>query len=391
MRDHTAHTLDHMPFRRKCGACRVVSEHARVSGFEHAFGRYRIRRRLDKLEVGQPHPATLVGVDDFEKPVMIWRIGDADGQDSETSDAAMLEVQHSASLSHANIAQVLDVGVAHETRFVATEYVGGQTLQDILRVRKQLPWCTAAYIAGEVAAGLSYAHSRRARNGELLRLVHRRLTPRRIMLSVAGDVKIIGFGISWAWPPADDDDRSPEDTRGEPLDGRADVFALGAVLRGCIRHAEVPVALRDLIKRMLQPHPEQRPTAAEARWELVRILHAARRPPGPRAVAELAVTTAPRLDSIERIERRLDSMTVDSVDHARTILGVYERYGQLCLDAHLGERATTHMVRALDLADGLGRDDYAARFCALRGQLLAQANRADESRDWLERAASLLG
>jgi predicted RNA polymerase sigma factor len=46
------------------------------------------------------------------------------------------------------------------------------------------------------------------------------------------------------------------------------------------------------------------------------------------------------------------------------------------------------MTRALDLADGLGRDDYAALFCTLRGGLLAQANRTDESRDWLERAAA---
>lgn len=361
-----------------------------MSGFEHEFGKYRLGQRLDEIEMGQPHLAKLIGAGDFEKRVVIWRVGDADGRGTETCNAAMFEVQQSASLSHANIAQVLDVGVVGGTRFVATEYVEGRTLHDILGVRQGLPWSTAAYVAREVAAGLSYAHSRRARNGELLRLVHRRLAPPRIALSAAGDVKIVGFGISWAWPRPDDY-RSPEDTRGEPLDGRADVFALGAVLRRCLRHAEVPAAIRELIEWTVQPYPEHRPTAAELRRELVRILHAARRPPAPREIAELAVAATPHLDAIERIERRLDSMTVGSADDAQTVLRVYERFGQLCLDAHLGERATTHMTRAFDLADGLGRDDYAARFCALRGQLLAQANRTDESRDWLERAASLRG
>jgi hypothetical protein len=46
------------------------------------------------------------------------------------------------------------------------------------------------------------------------------------------------------------------------------------------------------------------------------------------------------------------------------------------------------MARALDLADSLGRDQKAALFCALRGELLAQARRKDERRDWLERAAT---
>jgi hypothetical protein len=361
-----------------------------MSGFEHELGRYRLRQRLDEIELGQPHAAKLVGVDDFEKRVVIWRIGDAGDWGSEAHDDAMHEVRQSASLSHSNIAQVLDVGAVGGIGFVATEYVGGQSLQDILGVRPRLRWSTAAYIAGEVAAGLSYAHNRRARNGELLRLVHRRLAPHRIAVSAAGDVKIIGFGIAWAWPRPDDY-RSPEHARGEPLDGRADVFALGAMLRECLCHVEAPGALRDLVEWTLQPYPEHRPTAAELRQTLLQIIHASGRPPAPREIAELAVPAAPCLGAIERIERSLDTMTVRSADDGRTMLRVYERLGRLCLDARLGDRAMAHMTRALDLADGLGHDDYAARFCALHGQLLAQANRTDESLDWLERAASFGG
>jgi predicted negative regulator of RcsB-dependent stress response len=73
------------------------------------------------------------------------------------------------------------------------------------------------------------------------------------------------------------------------------------------------------------------------------------------------------------------------------MLPLYERLGRLCVQVHAGERGAARMTQALDLADGVGRDDYAALFCRLRGELLAQANRTDESRDWLERAATFRG
>ncbi len=81
-------------------------------------------------------------------------------------------------------------------------------------------------------------------------------------------------------------------------------------------------------------------------------------------------------------------MTLEPSTNLGTMLRLYERLGRLCIRAHVGERGTARMARALDLADGLGRDEYAALFCTLHGELLAQANRSDESRDWLERAAS---
>jgi hypothetical protein len=147
----------------------------------------------------------------------------------------------------------------------------------------------------------------------------------------------------------------------------------------------------------VQLYPEHRPTAAELRQELTHILHAAERPVRPRELATLAGATIPGsatapegsiTGAIERIELALDSMTLGSSTDTRAMLHLYERLGRLCVEAHVGERGAMRMTRAFDLADGLGRDEYAALFCTLRGELLAQSNRADESRDWLERAAA---
>jgi serine/threonine protein kinase len=331
--------------------------------------------------------------------VLIWRVGGTPMADAELADAVMFEAKQAASLSHANIAQVLDLGVVDERCFVVTEHVPGHTLDAVLRVTPELRWPVAAHIAAEVAGALSYAHGRRTPNGELLRLVHRRLSVGRVALSSAGDVKVIGFGTSWAWTPLDEY-RSPEEVRGEPVDGRADVFALGAVLRRCMPQAGVPDALRDLIDWAMQPYPEQRPTAAELRREVTRILHTAERPISPRELAALAVAHVPptrcrpeppTADSIEEIERALDSMMLEPPTDTRTMLQLYERLGRLCVEAHVAERGAARMTRAFDLADGLGRDDYAARFCILRSELLGQANRTDESRDWLERATAFRG
>jgi len=370
-----------------------------VSRSEAIFGKYRLIQRLDGVDVGEAHLAKLVGVDGFEKHVVIWRVGEAPMRDTGLVDAVMLEAKRAASLSHANIAQVLDLGVADGNCFVATEYAPGHTLDSVLGIHPELHWPLAARIAAEVAGALCYAHSRRTPHGELLRLVHRRLSPGRIVLSSSGDVKVTGFGTPWAWTSVEEY-RSPERARGEPVDGRADVFALGAVLRRCVADASVPDPLRELIDRAMHRHPEHRLTASELRDGLTRVLHTAERPVAPRELAELASaapaqSSAPTDDSIsdliERIERTLDSMSLVTSGDVRTMLPLYERLGRLCVEAHAGERGAARMTHALDLADGLGRDDYAALFCRLRGELLAQANRTDESRDWLERAATFRG
>jgi hypothetical protein len=367
----------------------VPAEYPRVSGSEVVLGKYRLVRRLDGIAAGDAYLAKLVGVRGFEKPVVIWRIGGRPMHDPGFIETVMFEAKQAASLSHANVAQVLDLAIVDGMCFVATEHVRGNTLDAVLRITSELSWPVAAHIGCEVAKALAYAHGRRSPNGELLRLVHRRLSPAQITLSAEGDVKVTGFGTSWAWTSRDEY-RSPEDARSEPLDGRADVFALGAILRKCLPQVGVPDALRHVIYDATRPYPEQRPSAADLQRELTRIVHAAERP-----IADYLVQASSEIEArgalmaaIERTELALDSMTVKRSTDAPMVLHLYERLARLCAEARVGERGASRMTRALDLADGLGRDDYAALFCTLRGELLAQADRNEESRDWLERAAT---
>jgi serine/threonine-protein kinase len=257
------------------------------------FGKYRLIRSLGDAETGEAHLAKLIGIDGFEKHVVIWCLRGTPTHSTELISAMMFEAKQGAVLSHAGIAQVLDLGIVDGLCFVATEHVPGHTLESILRGTPELPWPVAAHICSEVAGALSYAHGRRGCDGELLRLVHQRIRPGRIAVSSSGDVKVTGFGTSWAWTQLDAY-RSPEEARGEPVDGRADVFALGVILRACISEAGAPQALRKVVDYALQSYPEHRPTAAELQQELTRVLHTAQHPIVPRDIAALSEITAVR-------------------------------------------------------------------------------------------------
>jgi serine/threonine-protein kinase len=144
------------------------------------------------------------------------------------------------------------------------EHIHGEDLRSIVRAMKskgvtEFPLEHAIAITLGVAAGLAYAHERTDLNGNPLHIVHRDISPQNILVTFTGDVKIVDFGIAKASqtkeespeallaPGADaGKDRehhtkvgqlkgkvpymSPEQARGEPLDGRSDVFALGVIL-----------------------------------------------------------------------------------------------------------------------------------------------------------------
>ena len=158
----------------------------------------------------------------------------------------MQRIRISTTLDHPNIVKVRDFEATDRGLFLVMDLVDGPDLLAVitrcaklgLHVAPEL----AAYIACHVLEALDYAHGAVSPKGERLNVVHRDVSPSNILLSRRGHVKLADFGIARASALGRTQEiasgslkgkfgyMSPEQVRGEPLDGRSDVFSLGIVL-----------------------------------------------------------------------------------------------------------------------------------------------------------------
>ena len=155
------------------------------------------------------------------------------------------EARATSALNHPNILTVYEVGHWHGSDFIATEFVEGVTLRK--RMRRKLSVAAAVDIAQQVASALSAAHA--------AGIVHRDIKPENIMIRPDGLVRILDFGIAkYAEPKRTRDSKdswvktatgvivgttaymSPEQARGEVIDGRTDIWSLGVILYEMIAH-----------------------------------------------------------------------------------------------------------------------------------------------------------
>ena len=173
-----------------------------------------------------------------EKWLVVKRMRPERAGDARFLDLFMREARLSMSLAHQNIVPVFDFGRIDDQVFLAMERVEGKDLGSSLgRAGKPLPPMLAAFVAAECCKALDYAHRRKSPEGQDLGIVHRDVTPRNVLLSWSGEVKLTDFGIAalagdspskMAGTPAY---MAPEQARGETLDVRADIYAVGIVLR----------------------------------------------------------------------------------------------------------------------------------------------------------------
>ena len=151
------------------------------------------------------------------------------------------EAQSAASLNHPAIVSVYDTGEEMSTDgsnvaqpYIVMEYVAGRTLRDIIREGRKILPERALEITSGVLAALDYSH----RAG----IIHRDIKPGNVMLTPAGDVKVMDFGIARAVSDASSTMTqtaavvgtaqylSPEQARGENVDSRSDVYSTGCLL-----------------------------------------------------------------------------------------------------------------------------------------------------------------
>ena len=210
------------------------------------------------------------------------------------SDPALLarferEAKMLASLSHPNIAGIYGIEDSGGAPYLVLEYVAGETLAQRL-ARGPLPVAEATRVASAIALAIEAAHDRG--------IVHRDLKPGNVMVTPAGDVKVLDFGIAkgdgvtmGASAPSTATVAqtmtgegvilgtaaymSPEQARGLPVDRRSDIWSFGCVLFECLAGARpfVGQTVTDVVVRVLEREPDWNslPAGAPARLrELIR-------------------------------------------------------------------------------------------------------------------------
>lgn len=153
------------------------------------------------------------------------------------------EAQLATRLNHPNIVQVYEFqDYGDEGQLLSMEYVEGPDLRKLMRAArtrgKRIPPFVGAFIVAEVAKGLHYAHERKDEDSAPLDIVHRDVSPQNVLLSYEGAVKIADFGIATANLFREEPGvlkgktgyMSPEQSRGERVDRRSDIYSLGVVL-----------------------------------------------------------------------------------------------------------------------------------------------------------------
>ncbi len=198
------------------------------------IGQFRVRARLGQGGMGEVYLADDTAL---RRKVALKFV--AGGADPDAGRRLQHEAYAVAALDHPFICKVFEAGEHDGQRYIAMEYVEGQTLKDRLAAGP-LPAGEATRLAKELSEALEFAHTRG--------IVHRDLKPANARVSVDGHIKVMDFGIArrllpelgdWSTrstAPLSDDFTgtlaymSPEQVRGETADGRADVFAFGILL-----------------------------------------------------------------------------------------------------------------------------------------------------------------
>ena len=253
------------------------------------FDRYELLRKLATGGMAEIYLARQSGLEGFEKVVVVKRILSHLASDEEFVSMFLDEARIAAKLSHPNIVQIYDLGKAEDSYYIAMEYVSGRDVQHLIaRLQERgerLPVEHVCRVIAGVCDGLYYAHSRNDYDGTPLNIVHRDISPQNILVSFAGGVKLVDFGIAKASSQLAQTRAgvlkgkyaymSPEQVRGAKVDHRSDLFAVGLVMYEMLtgnRAFERDSSLKTL-KAIVQEKPlNPREVNPEVPMEVVKLL-----------------------------------------------------------------------------------------------------------------------
>jgi predicted Ser/Thr protein kinase len=226
------------------------------------IGRYEIQSLIARGGMGRVYLAR----DPNTSRLVVVKLLDATLDSSDVRDRFDREAKSLASLSHPNIVHIYDYGDFQESPFIVMEYVRGETLEEKIRRRAPLPLSDKLGLMTEVCAGLAHAHE--------AGIVHRDVKPANLMVDQDGRVKILDFGIArvadssltrgysqGGWGQlriGTPGYMSPEQTRGDDIDHRTDIFSIGAVCYELLAYREAfPGATPDQIESKVMRTPPE--------------------------------------------------------------------------------------------------------------------------------------
>jgi len=234
------------------------------SDIRPTLGRYEISKQLGKGAMG----VVYLGMDpriNRTTAIKTFRFS-SDFEQDELDDLKkkfFREAESAGTLSHPNIVTIYDAGEEHELAYIAMEYLDGKDLKVYTKKKNLLPMRKVIGYVADIAEALDYAHKKG--------IVHRDIKPANIMLIKSGVVKITDFGIARITASSQTQTgvvkgtphyMSPEQISGEKVDGRSDIFSLGAMLFQLLTgdvpfHGNSPAALLHQILNMPQPDPRK--------------------------------------------------------------------------------------------------------------------------------------
>ncbi len=215
------------------------------------IGRYQI---VDQIGQGGMGSLFLAWDPLLERQIAIKLLRD---DSEELRERFAREARSVARLRHPNIITIFDVGEQDGQPFIAMEYIQGQTLGDLVR-SGPLTLARKLQLMGELCDGLGFAHK--------VGIVHRDVKPANIMVERDGVLKILDFGIARIAESGMTQAgmligtlnyMSPEQVAGQVVDGRSDIFAVGAVLYELLAQRQAfPGGLQNgILNRLLHEPP----------------------------------------------------------------------------------------------------------------------------------------
>ncbi|MBZ0275312.1 MAG: protein kinase [Anaerolineae bacterium] len=194
------------------------------------LGEFIIHDRLGQGAMATVYLAVQPSVNNREVALKVIRLDT--GQEHEFRQRFAREVAVIAKLEHIHILPVYAYGISDDYVYLATRWLKGGTLAQLMR-DEPLSLERIAHIINQVAAGLTYAHQKG--------VIHRDIKPSNIMLDDAGNAYLTDFGLAKAIENPHDLTlsgtvvgtpayMSPEQLRSDPLDARSDIYSLGILL-----------------------------------------------------------------------------------------------------------------------------------------------------------------